>query len=182
MIAYVDSLDDSKVYCVQVFNSSYDIDSMINPSQVTDLNYTDTCDAMAIETEELLNAYLVYKGVTPKYINDEMKTAAKAYSQEVIDMCATDASSAARSSTAIKSWLTSYGAQSNSKWSERIFMGRMDAVGFANAVVEEQTTRTQLIGESVTYSVMGIGSAGAYNDSGIYYPNLVIELVDFIKD
>lgn len=182
MIAYVDSLDDSKVYGVQVFNSSYNLDSMINPSQVTDLNYADTCDAMAKETEELLNAYLVYKGVSPKYINDEMKTAAKAYSQEVIDMGVTDASSAARASSEIKSWLTNYGAKPNSKWSERIFMARMDAVGFACAAIGEQTTRTQLIGGSVTYSVMGIGSAGAYDDSGIYYPNLVIELVDFVKD
>lgn len=56
--------------------------------------------------------------------------------------------------------------------------GNMDAIGFANSMIESSGARALLW--SGDYTVMGLG-AGAYNDGTVYYPNLVIDFIDKVK-
>lgn len=64
---------------------------------------------------------------------------------------------------------------------ERILIGNMDAIGFANSVIESNDARNTLI--STDYVFCGIG-ASVYTESAgkaVYYPNMVIDFVDRVS-
>lgn len=66
-------------------------------------------------------------------------------------------------------------------WGERIMIGNMDAIGFANSVIESNDARNTLI--SANYAICGIG-ASVYTESAgkaVYYPNMVIDFIDKIS-
>lgn len=60
-------------------------------------------------------------------------------------------------------------------------IGNMDAIGFANSVIESERSRDTLI--STDYVFCGIG-ASVYTESAgkaIYYPNMVIDFIDMVS-
>ena len=181
VIAFVDALGSNQVYCIQAFSDSYLVDDMTNVSATTlksQLNYSaEVQTAMATESGELLNAYLVNQGQSAFRINTKLSAAAKSYSSEIVSAGIIDASDAERSKNDIKSSIRAAGIAPGA-WGERVLIGNMDAIGFANSMIESSGARALLW--SGDYAVMGLG-AGAYNDGTVYYPNLVIDLIDKVK-
>lgn len=179
VIAFVDALGSNQVYCIQAFSDSYLVDDMTNVSETTlQLNYpAEVQTAMATESGELLNAYLVNQGQSAFRINTKLSAAAKSYSSEIVSAGIIDASDASRSSSDIRSSIRAAGIAPGA-WGERVLIGNMDAIGFANSMIESSGARALLW--SGDYAVMGLG-AGAYNDGTVYYPNLVIDLIDKVK-
>ena len=179
VIAFVDALGSNQVYCIQAFSDSYFVDDMTNVSETTlQLNYpAEVQTAMATESGELLNAYLVNQGQSAFRINTKLSAAAKSYSSEIVSAGIIDASDASRSSSDIRSSIRAAGIAPGA-WGERVLIGNMDAIGFANSMIESSGARALLW--SGDYAVMGLG-AGAYNDGTVYYPNLVIDLIDKVK-
>ena len=179
VIAFVDALGSNQVYCIQAFSDSYLVDDMTNVGETTlQLNYpTEVQTAMATESGELLNAYLVNQGQSAFRINTKLSAAAKSYSSEIVSAGIIDASDASRSKNDIKSSIRAAGIAPGA-WGERVLIGNMDAIGFANSMIESSGARALLW--SGDYAVMGLG-AGAYNDGTVYYPNLVIDLIDKVK-
>jgi len=179
VIAFVDALGSNQVYCIQAFSDSFLVDDMTNVSQTTlQLNYpAEVQTAMATESGELLNAYLVNQGQSAFRINTKLSAAAKSYSSEIVSAGIIDASDASRSSSDIRSSIRAAGIAPGA-WGERVLIGNMDAIGFANSMIESSGARALLW--SGDYAVMGLG-AGAYNDGTVYYPNLVIDLIDKVK-
>ena len=176
VIAFVDALGSNQVYCIQAFSDSFLVDDMTKVSETTwQLNYpAEVQTAMATESGELLNAYLVNQGQSAFRINTKLSAAAKSYSSEIVSAGIIDASDASRSSSDIRSSIRAAGIAPGA-WGERVLIGNMDAVGFANSMIESSGARALLW--SGDYAVMGLG-AGAYNDGTVYYPNLVIDLID----
>ena len=179
VIAFVDALGSNQVYCIQAFSDSFLLDDMTNVSETTlQLNYpAEVQTAMATESGELLNAYLVNQGQSAFRINTKLSAAAKSYSSEIVSAGIIDASDASRSSSDIRSSIRAAGIAPGA-WGERVLIGNMDAIGFANSMIESSGARALLW--SGDYAVMGLG-AGAYNDGTVYYPNLVIDLIDKVK-
>ena len=179
VIAFVDALGSNQVYCIQAFSDSFLVDDMTNVSETTlQLNYpAEVQTAMATESGELLNAYLVNQGQSAFRINTKLSAAAKSYSSEIVSAGIIDASDASRSSSDIRSSIRAAGIAPGA-WGERVLIGNMDAIGFANSMIESSGARALLW--SGDYVVMGLG-AGAYNDGTVYYPNLVIDLIDKVK-
>ena len=179
VIAFVDALGSNQVYCIQAFSDSFLVDDMTNVSETTlQLNYpAEVQTAMATESGELLNAYLVNQGQSAFRINTKLSAAAKSYSSEIVSAGIIDASDAERSSSDIRSSIRAAGIAPGA-WGERVLIGNMDAIGFANSMIESSGARALLW--SGDYAVMGLG-AGAYYDGTVYYPNLVIDLIDKVK-
>lgn len=179
VIAFVDALGSNQVYCIQAFSDSFLVDDMTNVSETTlQLNYpAEVQTAMATESGELLNAYLVNQGQSAFRINTKLSAAAKSYSSEIVSAGIIDAIDASRSSSDIRSSICAAGIAPGA-WGERVLIGNMDAIGFANSMIESSGARALLW--SGDYAVMGLG-AGAYNDGTVYYPNLVIDLIDKVK-
>ncbi len=178
VIAFVDALGSNLVYCIQAFSDSFLVDDMTKVSETTlQLNYpAEVQTAMATESGELLNAYLVNQGQSAFRINTKLSAAAKSYSSEIVSAGIIDASDASRSSSDIRSSIRAAGIAPGA-WGERVLIGNMDA-GFANGLIESSGARALLW--SGDYAVMGLGT-GAYNDGTVYYPNLVIDLIDKVK-
>lgn len=179
VIAFVDALGSNQVYCIQAFSDSFLVDDMTKVSKTTlQLKYpAEVQTAMATESGELLNAYLVNQGQSAFRINTKLSAAAKSYSSEIVSAGIIDASDASRSSSDIRSSIRAAGIAPGA-WGERVLIGNMDAIGFANSMIESSGARALLW--SGDYAVMGLG-AGAYNDGTVYYPNLVIDLIDKVK-
>ena len=179
VIAFVDALGSNQVYCIQAFSDSYLVDDMTKVSETTlELNYpAEVQTAMATESGELLNAYLVNQGQSAFRINTKLSAAAKSYSSEIVSAGIIDARDASRSSSDIRSSIRAAGIAPGA-WGERVLIGNMDAIGFANSMIESSGARALLW--SGDYAVMGLG-VGAYNDGTVYYPNLVIDLIDKVK-
>ena len=179
VIAFVHALGSNQVYCIQAFSDSFLVDDMTNVSETTlQLNYpAEVQTAMATESGELLNAYLVNQGQSAFRINTKLSAAAKSYSSEIVSAGIIDASDASRSSSDIRSSIRAAGIAPGA-WGERVLIGNMDAIGFANSMIESSGARALLW--SGDYAVMGL-DAGAYNDGTVYYPNLVIDLIDKVK-
>ena len=179
VIAFVDALGSNQVYCIQAFSDSFLVDDMTKVSETTlQLNYpAEVQTAMATESGELLNAYLVNQGQSAFRINTKLSAAAKSYSSEIVSAGIIDASDASRSSSDIRSSIRAARIAPGA-WGERVLIGNMDAIGFANSMIESSGARALLW--SGDYAVMGLG-AGAYNDGTVYYPNLVIDLIDKVK-
>ena len=179
VIAFVDALGSNQVYCIQAFSDSFLVDDMTKVSETTlQLKYpAEVQTAMATESGELLNAYLVNQGQSAFRINTKLSAAAKSYSSEIVSAGIIDASDASRSSSDIRSSIRAAGIAPGA-WGERVLIGNMDAIGFANSMIESSGARAILW--SGDYAVMGLG-AGAYNDGTVYYPNLVIDLIDKVK-
>lgn len=179
VIAFVDALGSNQVYCIQAFSDSFLVDNMTKVSETTlQLKYpAEVQTAMATESGELLNAYLVNQGQSAFRINTKLSAAAKSYSSEIVSAGIIDASDASRSSSDIRSSIRAAGIAPGA-WGERVLIGNMDAIGFANSMIESSGARALLW--SGDYAVMGLG-AGAYNDGTVYYPNLVIDLIDKVK-
>ena len=179
VIAFVDALGSNQVYCIQAFSDSFLVDDMTKVSETTlQLKYpAEVQTAMATESGELLNAYLVNQGQSAFCINTKLSAAAKSYSSEIVSAGIIDASDASRSSSDIRSSIRAAGIAPGA-WGERVLIGNMDAIGFANSMIESSGARALLW--SGDYAVMGLG-AGAYNDGTVYYPNLVIDLIDKVK-
>lgn len=179
VIAFVDALGSNQVYCIQAFSDSFLVDDMTKVSETTlQLKYpAEVQTAMATESGELLNAYLVNQGQSAFRINTKLSAAAKSYSSEIVSAGIIDASDASRSSSDIRSSIRAAGIAPGA-WGERVLIGNMDAIGFANSMIESSGARALLW--SGDYAVMGLG-AGAYNNGTVYYPNLVIDLIDKVK-
>ncbi len=179
VIAFVDALGSNQVYCIQAFSDSFLVDDMTKVSETTlQLKYpAEVQTAMATESGELLNAYLVNQGQSAFRINTKLSAAAKSYSSEIVSAGIIDAIDASRSSSDIRSSIRAAGIAPGA-WGERVLIGNMDAIGFANSMIESSGARALLW--SGDYAVMGLG-AGAYNDGTVYYPNLVIDLIDKVK-
>lgn len=179
VIAFVDALGSNQVYCIQAFSDSFLVDDMTKVSETTlQLKYpAEVQTAMATESGELLNAYLVNQGQSAFRINTKLSAAAKSYSSEIVSAGIIDASDASRSSSDIRSSIRAAGIAPGA-WGERVLIGNMDAIGFANSMIESSGARALLW--SGDYAVMGLG-AGAYYDGTVYYPNLVIDLIDKVK-
>lgn len=180
VIAFVDALGSNQVYCIQAFSDSYLVDDMTKVSETTlELNYpAEVQTAMATESGELLNAYLVNQGQSAFRINTKLSAAAKSYSSEIVSAGIIDAKRSIKDpSSDIRSSIRAAGIAPGA-WGERVLIGNMDAIGFANSMIESSGARALLW--SGDYAVMGLG-AGAYNDGTVYYPNLVIDLIDKVK-
>ena len=112
--------------------------------------------------------------------NTKVSNVARAYSKKIADGGQTDAADVERDSAQIKTALKNAGI-SFDKWGERILIGNMDAIGFANSVIESNDARNTLI--SANYAICGIG-ASVYTESAgkaVYYPNMVIDFIDKIS-
>lgn len=180
VLAFVDYYGTQTTYCIQAFDKAYSIDGMTNlSSQDASCTYSDAVvKAMATESGELINAYLTFYGMRSLAINSKLSGVAQSYSNTMAKAGATDATDMTRSSSEIKSAIVGAGLQCG-QWGERIMANNMDAIGFANSAVQSQAARAQLCDEE-GLGVMGLG-AGAYNDGTVYYPNLVIDLIDKVK-
>ena len=187
IIAFADAYGDGFVYSIQIFNNAYSIADMTQCTETTlPMNYSaDVLTEMETETFEILNAYLVNTGVRAvddKAIrkNTKVSNVARAYSKKIADEGCIDAANAKRESAQIKKALKNAGISFHS-WDERILIGNMDAIGFANSVIESNDARNTLI--STDYVFCGIG-ASVYTESAgksVYYPNMVIDFVDKIS-
>ena len=187
IIAFADAYGDDKVYSIQIFNNAYSIADMTQCTETTlPMNYSaDVLTEMETETFEILNAYLVNTGVRDADVkairkNTKVSNVARAYSKKIADGGQTDAADVERDSAQIKTALKNAGI-SFDKWGERILIGNMDAIGFANSVIESNDARNTLI--SANYAICGIG-ASVYTESAgkaVYYPNMVIDFIDKIS-
>ena len=186
IIAFADAYGDDKVYSIQIFNNAYSIADMTQCTETTlPMNYSaDVLTEMETETFEILNAYLVNTKVRAVddialRRNTKVSNVARAYSKELADEGCIDADNAKRDS-ALKEALKNAGI-SFDKWGERILIGNMDAIGFANSVIESNDARNTLI--STDYVFCGIG-ASVYTESAgkaVYYPNMVIDFIDMVS-
>lgn len=106
---------------------------------------------------------------------------ARAYSKEIANKGCIDAANAKRRESAqTKEALENAGLSFNN-CGERILIGNMDAIGFANSVIESECSRDTLI--STDYGLCGIG-ASVYTESAgkaVYYPNMVIDFIDMVS-
>ena len=187
IIAFADAYGDDKVYSIQIFNNAYSIADMTKCRETTlPMNYSaDVLTEMETETFEILNAYLVNTGVRAvddKALrkNTKVSNVARAYSKEIADEGCIDAANAERKLALCKEALENAGLSFNN-WGERIMIGNMDAIGFANSVIESNDARNTLI--SANYAICGIG-ASVYTESAgkaVYYPNMVIDFIDKIS-
>ena len=187
IIAFADAYGDDKVYSIQIFNNAYSIADMTQCTETTlPMNYSaDVLTEMETETFEILNAYLVNTGVRDADVkairkNTKVSNVARAYSKKIADGGQTDAADVERDSAQIKTALKNAGI-SFDKWGERLLIGNMDAIGFANSVIESNDARNTLI--SANYAICGIG-ASVYTESAgkaVYYPNMVIDFIDKIS-
>ena len=184
IIAFADDYGDDKVYSIQIFNNAYSIADMTQCTETTlPMNYSaDVLTEMETETFEILNAYLVNTGVRDADVkairkNTKVSNVARAYSKKIADGGQTDAADVERDSkTALKNAGISF-----NNCGERILIGNMDAIGFANSVIESNDARNTLI--SANYAICGIG-ASVYTESAgkaVYYPNMVIDFIDKIS-
>ena len=192
IIAFADAYGDDKVYSIQIFNNAYSIADMTQCRETTlPMNYSaDVLTEMETETFEILNAYLVNTGVRDADVkairkNTKVSNVARAYSKKIADGRQTDAADVEeRDSAQIKAALENAGISLSGKkryWGERIMIGNMDAIGFANSVIESNDARNTLI--SADYTICGIG-ASVYTESAgkaVYYPNMVIDFIDKIS-
>lgn len=192
IIAFADAYGDDKVYSIQIFNNAYSIADMTQCTETTlPMNYSaDVLTEMETETFEILNAYLVNTGVRDADVkairkNTKVSNVARAYSKKIADGRQTDAADVEeRDSAQIKAALENAGISLSGKkryWGERIMIGNMDAIGFANSVIESNDARNTLI--SADYTICGIG-ASVYTESAgkaVYYPNMVIDFIDKIS-
>mgnify|MGYP004509692653 CR=1 FL=1 len=191
IIAFVDAYGDNKVYSIQIFNNAYSIADMTQCTETTlPMNYSaDVLTEMETETFEILNAYLVNTKVRDADVkalrkNTKVANVARAYSKELADAGCIDAANAERSSAQTKEALKKAGISlsgKNRRWGERIMIGNMDAIGFANSVIESKGARDTLI--SADYAICGIG-ASVYTESAgkaVYYPNMVIDFIDKVS-
>ena len=182
IIAFADVHRDNKVYSIQIFNNAYSIADMTQCTETTlPMNYSaDVLTEMETETFEILNAYLVNTGVRDADVkalrkNTKVSNVARAYSKELADEGCIDAANVGRNPA-----LENAGLSFNN-WGERIMIGNMDAIGFANSVIESNDARNTLI--SANYAICGIG-ASVYTESAgkaVYYPNMVIDFVDRVS-
>lgn len=142
VIAFVDALGSNQVYCIQAFSDSFLVDDMTKVSETTlQLKYpAEVQTAMATESGELLNAYLVNQGQSAFRINTKLSAAAKSYSSEIVSAGIIDASDASRSSNDIRSSIRAAGIAPGA-WGERVLIGNMDAIGFANSMIESSGAR-----------------------------------------
>ena len=187
IIAFADAYGDDKVYSIQIFNNAYSIADMTKCRETTlPMNYSaDVLTEMETETFEILNAYLVNTGVRAvddKALrkNTKVSNVARAYSKEIADEGCIDAANAERKLALSKEALENAGLSFNN-WGGRIMIGNMDAIGFANSVIESNDARNTLI--SANYAICGIG-ASVYTESAgkaVYYPNMVIDFVDRVS-
>ena len=187
IIAFADVHRDNKVYSIQIFNNAYSIADMTQCTETTlPMNYSaDVLTEMETETFEILNAYLVntkVRAVDDKALrkNTKVSNVARAYSKELANKGCIDAEDNAERNSALKVALKNAGI-SFDKWGERILIGNMDAIGFANSVIESNDARNTLI--SANYAICGIG-ASVYTESAgkaVYYPNMVIDFVDRVS-
>ena len=187
IIAFADAYGDDKVYSIQIFNNAYSIADMTQCTETTlPMNYSaDVLTEMETETFEILNAYLVNTGVRDaddKALrkNTKVSNVARAYSKEIADEGCIDAANAERKLALSKEALEKAGLSFNN-CGERILIGNMDAIGFANSVIESERSRDTLI--STDYVFCGIG-ASVYTESAgkaVYYPNMVIDFVDRVS-
>ena len=187
IIAFADVHRDNKVYSIQIFNNAHSIADMTQCTETTlPMNYSaDVLTEMETETFEILNAYLVntkVRAVDDKALrkNTKVSNVARAYSKELANKGCIDAEDNAERNSALKVALKNAGI-SFDKWGERILIGNMDAIGFANSVIESNDARNTLI--SANYAICGIG-ASVYTESAgkaVYYPNMVIDFVDRVS-
>ena len=187
IIAFADVHRDNKVYSIQIFNNAYSIADMTQCTETTlPMNYSaDVLTEMETETFEILNAYLVNTGVRDADVkalrkNTKVSNVARAYSKELADEGCIDAANVGRNPELSKAALENAGI-SFDKWGERILIGNMDAIGFANSVIESNDARNTLI--ITDYVVCGIG-ASVYTEcagKAVYYPNMVIDFVDRVS-
>lgn len=186
IIAFADAYGDDKVYSIQIFNNAYSIADMTKCRETTlPMNYSaDVLTEMETETFEILNAYLVNTGVRDADVkalrkNTKVSNVARAYSKELADEGCIDAANVG-GNPALKEALKNAGI-SFDKWGERILIGNMDAIGFANSVIESNDARNTLI--STDYVFCGIGASVCTESAGkaVYYPNMVIDFVDRVS-
>ena len=187
IIAFADAYGDNRVYSIQIFNNVYSIADMTQCTETTlPMNYSaDVLTEMETETFEILNAYLVNTGVRDADVkairkNTKVSNVARAYSKEIADEGCIDAANAERKLALSKAALEKAGLSFNN-CGERILIGNMDAIGFANSVIESNDARNTLI--SADYTICGIG-ASVYTESAgkaVYYPNMVIDFIDKIS-
>ena len=191
IIAFADAYGDNRVYSIQIFNNAYSIADMTQCTETTlPMNYSaDVLTEMETETFEILNAYLVNTGVRDADVkalrkNTKVSNVARAYSKELADEGCIDATNVGRNPALSKEALENAGISlkgKNRRWGERIMIGNMDAIGFANSVIESNDARNTLI--SADYTICGIG-ASVYTESAgkaVYYPNMVIDFIDKIS-
>ena len=187
IIAFADAYGDDKVYSIQIFNNAYSIADMTQCTETTlPMNYSaDVLTEMETETFEILNAYLVNTGVRDADVkairkNTKVSNVARAYSKEIAKEGCIDADNAKRELALSKKALENAGLSFNN-CGERILIGNMDAIGFANSVIESECSRDTLI--STDYVFCGIG-ASVYTESAgkaVYYPNMVIDFIDMVS-
>lgn len=187
IIAFADAYGDNRVYSIQIFNNVYSIADMTQCTETTlPMNYSaDVLTEMETETFEILNAYLVNTGVRDADVkairkNTKVSNVARAYSKEIANKGCIDAANAKRESALSKEALENAGLSFNN-WGERIMIGNMDAIGFANSVIESNDARNTLI--SANYAICGIGASVYTKSAGkaVYYPNMVIDFIDKIS-
>ena len=187
IIAFADAYGDNRVYSIQIFNNAYSIADMTQCTETTlPMNYSaDVLTEMETETFEILNAYLVNTGVRDADVkairkNTKVSNVARAYSKEIANKGCIDAANAKRESALSKEALENAGLSFNN-WGERIMIGNMDAIGFANSVIESNDARHTLI--SANYAICGIGASVYTKSAGkaVYYPNMVIDFIDKIS-
>ena len=182
IIAFADAYGDNRVYSIQIFNNAYSIADMTQCTETTlPMNYSaDVLTEMETETFEILNAYLVNTGVRDADVkalrkNTKVSNVARAYSKELADEGCIDATNVGRNPA-----LENAGLSFNN-WGERIMIGNMDAIGFANSVIESECSRDTLI--STDYGFCGIGASVYTKSAGkaVYYPNMVIDFIDMVS-
>ena len=187
IIAFADAYGDNRVYSIQIFNNAYSIADMTQCTETTlPMNYSaDVLTEMETETFEILNAYLVNTGVRDADVkairkNTKVSNVARAYSKEIANKGCIDAANAKRESALSKEALENAGLSFNN-WGERIMIGNMEAIGFANSVIESNDARNTLI--SANYAICGIGASVYTKSAGkaVYYPNMVIDFIDKIS-
>lgn len=173
VLAYVNALGDNAVYCIQAFQKNIDIEDMVY-SSVNNTYDAEVLAAMGKETAELINAYRVFYGDKPCYLNSKLANCAQEYCSTL-----TSAKIKSRDYDVLSPALLSNGVD-YLNCGEVAFYGCGDAISFVNSMIGEESTYPVVANKlSFSCNYIGIGTAARSGANG-YNTYLIIDYCDEI--
>lgn len=178
ILAFVDFFaDESKVYCIQAFRSSYSLDDMTKPS-LTKCSYNkQILDDMSSEIFDMTNAYRATYGEAALKKLDGLEACAAPYCKS---LAASSTEFPEGRNDEILKVLQGYGLDPLCA-GENAYCGCPDAIGFANSLILEKKSRSNMLG--ILEDDIGVqqdkfaytGIACSYINSGRMYKVYVIQ-------
>lgn len=171
VIAYANALGDNSVYCIQAFNNSIKAENMIYATSENTYD-TEVLKVIGQETTELINAFRVFYGKKPLYVNSNLAKCAQTYSNTL-----TGSTITSRSYEVLGPVLLANGID-YLNCGEAAIYGCADAIGFANSMIEESGIYSAIVDTIYNYVGMGVSVSAASQGYNTY---LIMDYVDEIE-